>query len=308
MLQHAQNSILIRFSSLNYSSETRTLFRYRLQGYENTWSEIRERDVHYAGLPAGRYHFQVIAAGPAGQWSPVPAQFSFTVKPAWWLSWWFLASCLGLALFLAHALWKFRVRALMAQKALLEREVADRTAELIKSHNHLKEIAYHDVLTSLPNRRMFTEQFRTRLSLARRRGESFGLMLVDLDDFKQINDVFGHDAGDIVLVETAIRLRAAVRESDCAARLGGDEFGVLLVSAQDRAGIEAVCKRVIESIATGISFKGRNLEIGGSVGAAMFPDDGDTEEALYKRADLALYDAKRKDQSNFCWHQTVGSS
>lgn len=305
VLDHAQDSILIRFSSLNYSSETRARFRYRLRGYENSWNETRERDVHYAGLPAGRYVFEVSTAGPSGAWSPIPAQFSFAVKPPWWLSWWFMASCLGLALLLARAIWQFSVRALLAQKADLEREVADRTAELTESHRHLEEIAYCDMLTSLPNRRMFTEQFRARLSLAHRNGESFGLLLVDLDHFKQVNDLFGHDAGDVVLAQTAIRLRAAVRESDCAARLGGDEFGVLLVSVQDRAGIEAVCIRLIESVVIGVSFKGTNLEVGCSVGVAVFPDDGETEEDLYKSADLALYDAKRSGQSTFCWHQTL---
>jgi len=303
VLSHAQSSLLIRFSSLNYSSETRMRFRYRLQGFENAWNETSERDVHYAGLPAGSYVFEVMAAGLNGAWSPVPAQFSFSVKPPWWLSWWFMASCLGLALVLARALWRFRVRLLLAQKQILEQQVADRTAELIESHRHLEEIAYHDVLTSLPNRRMFTEQFRTRLALARRHGDPFALLLVDLDDFKRVNDVFGHDAGDAVLIETALRLRAAVRESDCAARMGGDEFGILLVSAQDKDDIEAVCMRIIESIAVGMLCKETNLKIGCSIGVALFPDSGNTEEALYKSADLALYDAKRTGPSVFCWHQ-----
>jgi diguanylate cyclase (GGDEF)-like protein len=301
VLSHVQNSILIRFSSLDYAAETRMRFRYRLRGYEDTWNETSERDVHYATLPAGKYVFEVMTSEPNGAWSPVPAKFSFMVKPPWWFSWWFMASCLAAALLLAHAIWRFRVRVLMAQKALLERQVADRTAELIESHRHLKEIAYHDVLTSLPNRRMFTEQFRSRLALARRHGESFGLLLLDLNHFKQVNDDFGHDTGDAVLVETAVRLRAAVRESDCAARLGGDEFGVLLVSAQDKAGIESICSRLLESIAIGMSFKGVKLEIGCSVGVAMFPDSSDTEEGLYKSADLALYDAKRKGSNAFCW-------
>lgn len=308
VLHHAQSSISIRFSSLDYAAETNMRFRYRLRGYENTWNETSERDVHYASLPAGSYVFEVLAAGPSGAWSPVPAQFSFTVKPPWWLSWWFIASCLGAALLLARTLWNFRERGLLAQKSLLERQVADRTAELIESHRHLKEIAYHDMLTSLPNRRMFTEQLRMRLSLAHRHGESFGLILVDLDHFKQVNDLFGHDAGDAVLAETAARLRAAIRESDCAARLGGDEFGILLVSAQDKDGIEAVCKRLIESIAAGMFFKGAKLEIGCSVGVAVFPDSSDTEEGLYKAADLALYDAKRKGPNVFCWHQAIANA
>jgi diguanylate cyclase (GGDEF)-like protein/PAS domain S-box-containing protein len=174
--------------------------------------------------------------------------------------------------------------------------------QLMQSNRHLEEIAYHDMLTSLPNRRMFTEQFRARLTLARRHGDPFGLLLVDLDDFKRINDVFGHDAGDAVLIETAIRLRAAVRESDCAARMGGDEFGILLVSAQDKAGIEAVCRRILDSIAVGMPFKGTNLMIRCSIGAAVFPDGGNTEEGLYKSADLALYDAKRTGSNVFFGH------
>jgi diguanylate cyclase (GGDEF)-like protein len=150
---------------------------------------------------------------------------------------------------------------------------------------------------------MFSEQFRQRLMLAERHGESFGLLLVDLDRFKEVNDLFGHDAGDEVLAETGVRLRAAVRESDCAARLGGDEFGILLVSAQDRDGIEAVCRRILDSIGAGMTFNGKELTISCSVGAAVYPDDGDTGEGLYKSADLALYDAKRKGPGVFCWHR-----
>jgi diguanylate cyclase (GGDEF)-like protein len=308
VLHHAQGSLSIRFSSLDYASETRMRFRYRLRGYEDTWNETSELDVHYASLPAGSYVFEVMAAGPNSAWSPVPAQFSFAVKPPWWLAWWFIAFCLGAALLLARTLWIFRERALLAQKALLERQVADRTAELIESHRHLKEIAYHDILTSLPNRRMFTEQLRTRMALARRHRESFGLLLIDLDHFKQVNDLFGHDAGDAVLAEMAARLRAAVRESDCAARLGGDEFGILLASAHDKDGIEAICKRLIESIAVGMFFKGAKLEIGCSVGAAVFPDSSESEEGLYKAADLALYDAKRKGPNVFCWHRAIANA
>jgi len=302
VLTHKQDSLLFQFSALSYSSENRARFRYRLQGYENGWTESRDRDVHYAGLPAGQYVFEVIAAGSNGAWSPVPAQFAFSVNPPWWRSWWFMASCLLAAFLFMRALWWFRVRALVAQKEVLERQVAERTADLVESHRHLEEIAYHDVLTSLPNRRMFIEQFRKQLALARRHGESFGLLLIDLDNFKRINDEFGHDAGDVALVETAKRLIAAVRESDCAARLGGDEFGILVVSARDKAGIEVVCRRIVESAAVGVPFKDTSLAARCSVGAAIFPDDSNTEEGLYKVADLALYDAKRTGPHVFRWH------
>jgi diguanylate cyclase (GGDEF)-like protein len=299
VLPYTRSSLLIRFSGLNYSSETRTRFRYRLTGFDSDWNETRERSVHFAGLPAGRYVFEVVAAGPNGSWSPVAAQFAFSIKPRWWQSWWFLTICLLMALLLGRAIWRLRVRALVAQKQVLERQVADRTAELRESHRQLEEIAYYDILTSLPNRRMFTEVFRRQLAQARRQGGRFALLLVDLDRFKLINDTFGHDAGDAMLIETAIRLRAVVRESDCAARLGGDEFGILLTAAHDALDIEVVCRRIVDSFAVGIPFKDANLKTTASVGIAMFPDDGDTQESLYKSADLALYEAKRAGRNNY---------
>ena len=300
VLSHAQDSLLIQYSGLNYSSETRTRFRYRLTGYENVWNETLERNVHFAGLPAGKYVFEVVAAGPNGLWSPVPARFAFSVKPPWWLSWWFVAICVIVALLLARALWRYRVRVLVAQKELLEQQVIDRTAELRESHRQLEEIAYYDALTSLPNRRMFTEQFRSRLALSRRQGDSFALLLIDLDSFKQTNDSFGHDAGDAVLIESANLLRAAVRESDCVARLGGDEFAILLITPTDPAGVEMVCQRIVESFATGVFFNSSILKASCSVGVAVFPCDGDTQEGLYKSADVALYEAKRLGGNTYC--------
>jgi diguanylate cyclase (GGDEF)-like protein len=185
------------------------------------------------------------------------------------------------------------VRALVVQKELLEQQVIDRTAELRESDRQLEEIAYYDVLTSLPNRRMFTEQFRSRLTLSRRHGDPFALLLVDLDRFKQTNDSFGHDAGDALLIESANLLKAAVRESDCVARMGGDEFAILLISPTDPSGIAMVSKRIVDSFTAGISFNGRTLSGSCSVGIAVFPADGDTQDGLYKSADTALYEAKR---------------
>jgi diguanylate cyclase (GGDEF)-like protein len=207
---------------------------------------------------------------------------------------------LVITLLLARALWRFRVRALVAQKNLLEQQVIDRTAQLRESHRQLEEIAYYDMLTSLPNRRMFTEQFRARLALARRHNETFALLLIDLDRFKQINDSFGHDSGDAVLMEAGIILRAAVRESDCVARLGGDEFAVLLISPSDSDGIYTVCERIVENFACGISYNESTLNTSCSVGIAMFPMDGDTQERLYKSADMALYESKRIGGGTWC--------
>jgi len=293
VLSHAQNSLIIEFSGLNFAYETRTRYRYRLVGSKNTWTETKENSVHFEGLPGGSYEFEVAAAGPNGIWSAVPARFAFSVKRPWWLTWSFMAACVLAAILLGSGVWNFRVRALVAQKEFLEQQVKDRTAELQESHRQLEEIAYYDVLTTLPNRRMFTEQFRSRLAVSRRHDTPFALLLVDLDDFKQTNDSFGHDAGDAVLVGSASLLKLAVRQSDCVARLGGDEFAILLISPLDPSGIDVVCNRILKSLAEGIDFKDSMLKATCSIGVAVFPVDGDTQDRLYKSADLAMYEAKR---------------
>lgn len=300
VLSHAQDSLLIQYSGLNFAAETRTRYRYRLLGYETPWNETRERSVHFEGLPGGSYRFEVVAAGPNGLWSQAPARFAFSVKPPWWLSWWFIGVCLVTILLLARAVWRYRVRMLVSQKELLEQQVIDRTAELSESHRQLEQIAYYDPLTALPNRRMFTEQFRSRLALSHRFNDPFTLLLVDLDHFKQINDTLGHDSGDAVLIATAKLLAAAVRESDCVARLGGDEFAILLISPRDPDGVDMVCKRIIDSAGYGINFNGSILKAPCSIGIAAFPDDGHTQERLYKSADVALYEAKRRGGNTAC--------
>jgi diguanylate cyclase (GGDEF)-like protein len=304
-LPYSRRSLLIRYTSLSYKSETRIRFRYRLTGDENAWTETRERGVRFASLPAGHYVFEVVAAGPNGLWSNVPARFAFSIQTPWWRSSWFITCYLLATFLLGPLLWRHRVRLLVMQKEYLEQQVFDRTVELRESHRKLEEIAYCDMLTSLPNRRSFAEEFRTRLSLARRHGQPIALLLMDLDQFKHINDTFGHDAGDAVLIEVAIRIKLAVRESDFVARLGGDELAILIAAPDGIKGIEAACVRVIDSLSLGIAFGEATLKAGCSLGIALFPEDGDTQEGLYKSADQALYDAKRAGGNAFRWHRST---
>jgi len=302
-LPHAESSLFIHFSELNFATEANARFRYRLLGYETDWHETRERSIRFASLPGGHYVFEVYAIAPNGTVSATPARFVFSVQRAWWQTWWFATLCMLAIGLLAKAIWDFRVRVLMSQKMELEREVAERTAELQQSHRQLEELAYCDMLTSLPNRRMFTEQFRTRVAMARRHGEAFALLLIDLDHFKAINDTYGHDAGDAVLVETARRLNAVVRETDCLARLGGDEFAILMITPDDKAAIAGFCGRIVESFEGGIEYKGTRLEVRCSVGIAMLSVKNDNQEHLYKAADLALYDAKRMGRSTYAFYK-----
>jgi len=291
-LPFRHRSLVLHYTALSYAAETRVRFRYRLLGYEGAWTTTRERSLRFEGLPPGHYVFQVAAIG-ANSLQSAPAQFVFEVLTPWWQSWWFVLTCLAAGLLMARALWRLRMRVLLAQKKRLEALVAERTSELQESHRQLEEIAFSDWLTALPNRRKFTQQFRARLDLACSAGERFALMLIDLDGFKAINDTFGHDAGDAVLVETAKRLCTAVRQTDCVARLGGDEFAIILFAAYDPGAIEEVHDRIAACIRTGTRYQGLELTVGASVGVAIFPDDGQDETSLYKAADLSLYASKR---------------
>jgi diguanylate cyclase (GGDEF)-like protein len=296
-LSYNHRSLHLQFAALNYSEEDHARFRYRLLGYETRWNETPERGVHFERLPAGNYRFQLIASGPNDAWTPKPVEFAFSITPPWWQTWWFPVICLGLLALLLKVLYRLRVHVLVEQKQRLERLVAERTAELTESHRRMEEIAHCDMLTLLPNRREFTRQLRMRIESAHKQNERFALMLIDLDYFKEINDTHGHDAGDIVLVETAKRLRKSVRESDCVARLGGDEFAIVLFSKFDMASIQETCIRIINNCSVGIPFNGETLKIGTSVGVALYPTDGPSEESLYKASDTALYVAKRKRSS-----------
>jgi diguanylate cyclase (GGDEF)-like protein len=296
---------LIQYAALAYEAGSALRFRYRLTGLDQNWTETSERSVHFAALPSGHYVFEVTAMGPNGLWNPVPARFIFSILPPWWLTWWFISAFILLAILIGSVFVQLRIRVLEAQKEVLEHQVADRTAELRASHQQLEEIAYCDMLTNTSNRRMFVEELRRRLQTDGR-SDPFTLLLIDLDFFKNVNDTFGHDAGDAVLVETAARIKAEVRHSDCVARLGGDEFAVLLFSVSGFAATEALCKRLLRAMAAPIHYKGLNLQVGCSIGIARFPLEGESQETLYKCADNALYHAKQRGRNAFCWHGQQG--
>ena len=154
--------------------------------------------------------------------------------------------------------------------------------------------ATHDALTGLPNRALFFERLQARLTQARRDADRFGVLHLDMDGLKSINDRHGHRAGDEALRELAPRLREVARDLDVVARLGGDEFGVLLAQVRDREGIERCIERYAGAVdGGGFVFESVPLVFGASIGGALFPDDGGDAVALFDHADRAMYAAKR---------------
>lgn len=159
--------------------------------------------------------------------------------------------------------------------------------------------AHYDELTGLPNRQLLKDRLEQQLVYVRREGQGGAMLFLDLDRFKEINDVFGHSTGDIVLAQAAERIVGEVRDSDTVARLGGDEFVIVLPRQTGNSTVRATASRLLARLAEAFCVQGVDHFLGASIGIVMFPDDGDSVETLLKNADAAMYRAKESGRSKF---------
>ncbi len=177
---------------------------------------------------------------------------------------------------------------------------------IITDITHLKEtqsrldfLAHHDVLTGLPNRLLFSDRLEQALIRAKRDCSMFGLLFIDLDRFKYINDSLGHHIGDLVLVEVARRLQALVRRSDTVGRLGGDEFVVLMEQVARHEDIPLLAGKIVTALRLPFVIEGQELHLGCSIGITLFPEDGLDAVNLLKNADAAMYRAKESGRDGY---------
>jgi diguanylate cyclase (GGDEF)-like protein len=196
----------------------------------------------------------------------------------------FSIAAIALALLIA---WRTLRKARLRSQLIL-----DQMVELEHSRAALREEATHDPLTGLANRRLFYDRLHQAIRHAHRYGGKLGILYVDLDRFKDINDRFGHHVGDAVLTEVAKRLTSSIRGSDSAARLGGDEFVVLLEAVQGRDDCLAAARKIEQAVNADTNFYGLDLKVDASVGHALYPNDGTDEDALIRAADAAMYRVK----------------
>jgi diguanylate cyclase (GGDEF)-like protein/PAS domain S-box-containing protein len=157
----------------------------------------------------------------------------------------------------------------------------------------LRMMAQHDPLTGLPNRNLLADRLEQALAHAERHRQQVGVLFLDIDHFKRINDELGHDAGDQVLKGFAGRLEECVRKSDTVARLGGDEFIIVLAEVPDAESVATVARKIFDGLRTPLPLPDRDFAVATSIGIALYPADGADGETLIKRADLALYQAKQ---------------
>ncbi len=235
------------------------------------------------------------------QWKNDPRSFYYRAMHDWfspteeaqriptWIQW-----LLGLAGIAALALLAlvFLFRALVQRKTL----------ELEEKARSLEHLANHDLLTGLPNRKLFFDRLKQALRRVSRSGELLAVLYIDLDQFKQINDSFGHGVGDEVLKEVTRRLRTAVREQDTIARLGGDEFAVVMETLKEPESTMHCVKRLREALREPLIVQQVQFNINISIGISIYPQDGHDAHTLLRNADTAMFKAKEAGRSTFQYY------
>jgi diguanylate cyclase (GGDEF)-like protein len=303
-----RNSFQVEFAATDYSAPRSLRYAYKLVGYDSDWTVVdaAKRTAAYTNLAPGKYLLLVRATNRDGVYAPRGLRIPVQVLPAWYQTWLFRLAVVLAAGYLIVLLINARTAHLRRLRAELEALVAERTqelsrsaAELRRSKQQIEEIAYLDAMTGLPNRRLFAERFANLQAAAERNRSGFALLLVDLDRFKAINDTFGHAAGDAVLIATGQRLRGCTRAVDVVARLGGDEFAVMLDGTVANEAIRTVCERILQALSEPVRFEERAIPVAASIGCAVYGRDGKAQSALYKVADVALYQAKNSGRNTW---------
>ncbi len=192
----------------------------------------------------------------------------------------------------------------------LEHQLSESAAALSQSRvreRQSRHLALHDAVTGLPNLALFKDRLRHGLAQARRHQWRLAVMFIDLDEFKGINDAHGHDVGDRVLRTVAQRLKALVRGGDTVSRRSGDEFLFLMLEAKDENTAANLAAKIIDNVAEPCEFEGVMLTVSPSIGIALYPEDGQSEQELLKNADVAMYAAKQQKSGRALYSQVASS-
>ena len=183
----------------------------------------------------------------------------------------------------------------------IARDITERTL----AARQILRLANFDSLTGLANRRHYNERLLDALATSRRADTSAALMFIDLDKFKQVNDVLGHEVGDLLLVEVASRLNACVRESDIVARLGGDEFVVVATALQQLGLVDRIAQKINACLALPFTLGEHTVNIAGTIGIALYPQDAEDAATLTKQADQAMYAAKAAGRNRYAYYASA---
>ncbi|MFP5246608.1 MAG: GGDEF domain-containing protein, partial [Thermoanaerobaculia bacterium] len=300
-LRHAFGRMRIEFAPGSYRPGI--LYQYRLDPVDEAWSDwTTQPSIDYTNLDHGDYTFRVRARGAAGQTSE-ETQWTFSVRPPWYRTPTALLLWLLVAAALVAVIVRLRTTALRRQASRLQKLVLERTEDLQQANAHLERLSLLDELTGIATRRYFQRALVEDWRNAHEYGQPLALVLLDLDEFKQLNDRYGHPAGDAALVQVSRFLSRQIRRSgsgelgvrvhDLVARIGGEEFAVLLTGTSLEEAMR-IAENMREGIATlPIETESRTLHATASAGvASVIPHEAEGWQALMREADRALYAAK----------------
>ena len=321
-ISYRDDTISFEFAALDYMAPAENQYRYKLEGFDKEWIELgNRRRVTYTDLHDGQFLLRVQAANSDGIWNEAGLSIPVRVSPAPWDTWWAYLGYAAMLLQLGLFLWfghRRRVRREEEYSSRLEDEVRERTQRLVESNQKLRELnqtlqesSLSDPLTGLRNRRFIFEEVSRDLEVIRRKladedqgvdtkgGSDLVFMMIDLDNFKPINDTYGHAAGDQMLLDVRDVLLGTCRKSDFVIRWGGDEFVVIAKQAKPGES-EALAERIRKKIAehSFLLADGQIVRTTCSIGFAAFPlyrgqaESGDLDEIL-TIADSLMYEAKR---------------
>jgi diguanylate cyclase (GGDEF)-like protein len=316
--------IAFEFAGLDFASPDNNRYAYKLEGFDSNWIEARDvRKATYTNLPAGQYLFKVKASNNDGVWNENGAGIALTVLPAPWFSWWAYSGYVAIFFMIAFWLYRSYLNKLKKEETYrleLENEVQKRTVELSAANEQLMNASVTDQLTGLHNRRYLAnivkekcaavaEEFRAHLAIEGSdpcEGPRLFFLMFDLDGFKPINDTYGHDAGDRVIVQVGELLKSVCRQDDIVVRWGGDEF-IVVGKVQNKGEVSALAERIRDTIAKygfniGLS---QRMHLSSSIGYAMYPfahfsPDSLSWEQVHLLADKALYHSKDNGRNTWC--------
>ncbi|MDD3050807.1 MAG: EAL domain-containing protein [Candidatus Cloacimonetes bacterium] len=169
----------------------------------------------------------------------------------------------------------------------------------------LEHLAHRDNLTNLPNRNLFYDRLKVAIAHGRRFNHFVGMLFIDLDGFKKVNDKYGHKLGDMLLKEVAIRLEKCIRDFDTVARLGGDEFAVILQEIKDENDCAVICRRILQSLSNTFEIAGESINISASIGISLYPSDSSERDELLNFSDFAMYKAKNSGKNSYVFYSKM---
>lgn len=315
-------SLTLSFAAMDYSRPELNKYSYQLQGFDTDWrtAPALQRTATYTNLDPGRYQFVVKGTNRSGEWSPHQARITLVQRPAWYQNWWFRSLMALASMAFLFGLYRLRLRQLLRNEQRLQQKVADKTRQLDLRNQELqlaleevRKSALTDALTGLWNRRCLYEVLPADMARCQRllqdnperKDGHLLFFMLDIDYFKRINDDFGHQAGDLVLIQFARILRQCFRDADLLVRWGGEEF---LVICRDTSINEAaeLAQRLLKLVAAHPFKLNEHQAINRtcSVGVSCFPaygvDDGGLSwEHMIGLADSALYEAKHNGRNSW---------